>query len=87
MFQKIETTAQIKNYTRTEDGIKVAFKNMLFTDEARNALDWWMSGDKIEVRITVETYQDELPMKKENTIPGLTEEEEAVLDAADARRR
>ncbi len=87
-FEKIQTTGQIKNYTRTEGGIKVSFKNVLFPDSARNALDLWMDGDKIEITVTVETYQDELPMKaKVESTPEFTEEEEAQLAAADAKRR
>jgi YbbR domain-containing protein len=89
-FEKIETTGQIRSYTRTDDGIKVAFKDVLFNDSARNALDLWMSGDKIEVRVTVETFQDELPMKVKKPsmdTPAFTPEEEAQLARADAKRR
>lgn len=59
-FEKIQATGQIKDYTRTDEGIKVKLKNVLFSDKARDQLNFWMDGE-VEVRVTIETFQDALP--------------------------
>ena len=60
-FEKIEALGVVKRYTRTEEGIKVSFKDLLFPDASRDTLDFWMDSE-IRVRVVMQTYQDGLRM-------------------------
>lgn len=65
-FAKIEALGTVKNYTRTDEGVKVGLKDVLFPDKVRDTLDFWIDSE-VQVRVTIATYQDELPMKDTGT--------------------
>ncbi len=61
-FDRIEASGKIKGYTRTIDGVKVAFKDMLFVDGTRKQLDRWIDNE-VDVQLTIVPINDALPTK------------------------
>lgn len=64
MFQSIETTGKVKSYTVTDKGIKVTFKDAFFNGEDRESLDEWINDEECQVKVTIETFNPELPMRR-----------------------